>query len=169
MKNMNTLRRNRLLAPATAVVLGLAACSGSGEDITPIVSASPSPATASASPERTGSEESLAPSGPRFDFTFDSLLDPRIDMAKGGSNVIYVHSSPYESSRDGRYLDGQVAEAACAEPNGRTIKSDPKLGEAPKESDDWVGLVTVGNQISYYASMTYGKLPDGAFEKLPPC
>lgn len=165
---MNTLRRARWLAPATAVALGLGACGSSGEQTAPVASAS-SPAATTEAPGQTAT---AAPApGKQVIFTFNSYLDPKIGLSKGGSNVIRVHSSPHVSSFTGdTYMNRQKEIAACAEPDGRNMQRDTSVGELPGESNDWVGLQPAGSvAVEYYAPLVYGELPEGAFEQLPPC
>lgn len=102
-----------------------------------------------------------ASSGPVI--TFDALC--------GGSNYIRVFPGvqdvPADKVQNGTYQDGQTASAVC-KTKGRTVSSDPSVGELPRTSDDWVQVVAQPGAKSY-ATLTYGEMDPTVLAQLPPC
>ena len=110
--------------------------------------------TAGASPTRTpqGQESQFTPTPNQSGatITFDAL--------GGGSNVIKVYpgvgDTPQDKVYDGTYMSGQTAPIVC-ETTGRTVTSDPSVGEQYRQSNEWYKIQTPPGQQPEYATAVY--------------
>ncbi|HEV2403496.1 MAG TPA: hypothetical protein VGS08_04815 [Candidatus Saccharimonadales bacterium] len=141
-------------AGALSLAAALAAC-GSTKTVyeTPsTAAASPNtgtiPAGTSTQPSATSREPIL---------TFDAL--------GGGSNVIQVYPGPANTAQDkvsiGTFEAGQTAGVVCEEA-GRTVTSDPSVGEAYRRSDEWYEIQAGGQEFfatAVYADVSGGPVP----------
>lgn len=96
-------------------------------------------------------------------FTFDAL--------GGGSSTIDVYPGVQDTTADklanGTFSDRQTTTALCRT-TGRTVRSDPSVGERPRSSDVWLRVQAQPGKTSY-ATLTYGRIGDAALAALPQC
>ncbi len=96
-------------------------------------------------------------------FTFDAL--------GGGSSIINVYPGVRDTASDklanGTFADGQLTTAVC-KTTGRRVRSDPSVGEKPRESNVWVKVVAQPGKTSY-APLSYGRMEQNALKALPEC
>lgn len=162
MRNFNIPRlvEGRHTSPGTiivgagilAVTSALLACgSGSTKDV-PKASPSVVPNIEVTHSGSQATHSNLPGQGPTL--TFDSL--------GGGSNTILVYPAPGNSPIDlisnGTFSAGQTAPVVC-EDEGRTITSNPSVGEAYKRSNIWYEIRSGGHQ--YFATAVYADVHGG--------
>lgn len=136
-----------LIAAGTAIYLAHNKSGSASSDAQP---SSPPSKPAATSP-RPGRDQGTSVAGVAAlagtaTFTFDAL--------GGGSNVIRVFPGvgANDQSEDGTYYSGDRIAAEC-KTTGRTVVSDPRVGERTASSDVWIKLATSAPR---YASLTYG-------------
>lgn len=95
----------------------------------------------------------------------------RFNDLGGGSTVINVYrgvsDNPADKLANGTFSSGQTTTALC-QTTGRTVRSDPSVGEQLRQSDRWVRVLAQPGQVSY-ASLTYGDIDGDALAALPDC
>jgi hypothetical protein len=68
----------------------------------------------------------------------------RFDALGGGSSIVNVYPGVQDTAADrqpnGTFASGQTTTAVC-KTTGRTVRSDPNVGERPRESDIWIRVV----------------------------
>lgn len=96
-------------------------------------------------------------------FEFDDL--------GGGESTIHVYPGVTEKQADrrpnGTFNHGDVVEAICRAV-GRTVPSDPTVGERNVESNKWVGIIGSPG-VDQFATLTYGKISKEDYRQLPKC
>jgi hypothetical protein len=99
------------------------------------------------------------------------LLMFRFDALGGGSPYIRVfpgvQDTPSDLIANGRYNHGDVVPALCRT-IGRLEKSDPSVGERPREPDVWVRIAGSPGEVQY-ARLTYGEMAQQDLDALPEC
>jgi hypothetical protein len=78
--------------------------------------------------------------------TFDDL--------GGGSSIIRVYPSSYDTVYDGTYNNGDTALVVCST-TGRTVTSSPASGEEYRKSKEWYKLQIPAGQQPEYATAVY--------------
>jgi len=145
----------RALGGALALTgaLALAACGGEGKGTDTSAAATTPPTTAFSGPIPTQPGE--------ITLTFDDL--------GGGSSIIKVYPGVGNTSADkrynGTYNDGDTVSAEC-KTEGRTVNSNPNLGEEKRSSAEWIKLTT---PVAEYATAVYVENPDKLLGQLPEC
>jgi hypothetical protein len=132
------------VAMLAAASLALEAC---GSDNKPV--ATPTPDTA-------GRYEP----GKDHQLVFDSL--------GGDSSIIQVYPNPKRKiEHNGTFNDDGVVGAEC-KTEGRMVHSDPKAGEEPRKSEEWIKIDGSPGQVQY-ATAVYVKDPAKLLRELPEC
>jgi hypothetical protein len=107
--------------------------------------------------------EPTSPDGQLVAFRFDDL--------GGGLPVIEVYpgvaDTPTDRRYNGTFYSGDVVTAVCRT-KGRTVTSNPSVGERPHSSDDWVQIIGLPGK-THYASLTYGEITPEDLASLPLC
>ncbi|MFL6162725.1 MAG: hypothetical protein ACJ74U_10905 [Jatrophihabitantaceae bacterium] len=124
----------------------------------PSTSSSKASVTATAPSNSTNSTTAPLPT-----LTFDDL--------GGGSSIINVYPGIQNTAQDkrsnGTYQSGSKVSVVCRA-TGRTITSDPSVGESPRSSSTWVRIIgTPGAQ--QYASLVYADIDPASLRLLPSC
>lgn len=150
-----TKRNTALWGLALVAGLGMSACSAQG------VESSPSSDVSSvATVTGLGSsavEKTVA-------LIFDDL--------HGGSPYITVYSDIGPETQagqnpNGQFLSGEKVEATCLT-TGRLVRSDPSIGEEPRQSDKWARIIGSPGEWQF-ATLVYTQNPKQLEEELPSC
>ena len=145
----NTIRE-RGVYKLSAVLLGggmaLSACGGG--EAAPDTGASQTPSTAET--------QAASPT-----LVFDNL--------GGGSSIIQVYPGVTDADRqaNGTYNAGDAVSADC-KTVGRTVRSDPSVGELNRISDQWIRIQGTPSETQY-ATVIYVQSPDELLARLPDC
>ncbi len=93
----------------------------------------------------------------------------RFDALGGGSAYIRVFPGVGVNDlvHNGTFMHGQTAPAVC-QTRGRLVKSDPSVGERPRESNVWVQVIGSPG-LTQFAPLTYGDVEPEALAALPQC
>jgi hypothetical protein len=154
----STADRRTVFVVTGAVLL---AAVGGGATVVDLLRDSPTPGGAATAPV-----QPVVPTGPD-----GRLLLFRFDDLGGGSPIIRVFPGVTDAAPDnvpnGRYNSGEEVPAIC-QTTGRLERSDPSVGERPRESDVWVRIVGSPGQTQY-ARLTYGYMAREDLEALPQC
>lgn len=150
--------RLKLVGATLAAVgaLALAGCSGN-EDTLPA-----SPAATAQAPTPAETQANASPS-------LHPILE--FDYLDAGTPIIQVYPGVGDSAADrvanGTYNDGDSVLAEC-KTEGRTVSSDPSIGEEERTSNEWIRIQgTPGEE--QYATAVYIKKPQDLLQKLPEC
>lgn len=96
------------------------------------------------------------------------LLTFRFDDLGGGNRVIRVFPGVHDDLvPNGTFNSGDVVPAVC-QTTGQLVRSQPGLGERPRESNVWVRIVGSPGQTQY-ARLTYGDMAPEDLAALPQC
>ena len=146
-------KRTVLTAAVVSAALWAAGCGGNGRSSTETHTRNPVP----------GRSSSLGPQKPKAVLTFDDL--------GGGSSIIEVfpgvRSTPADEQYNGTYSDGDRVSAVC-KTNGRTVHSDPSVGERSRSSHEWIRIIGAPG-VSQYATAVYIEHPRRLLQQLPDC
>lgn len=95
--------------------------------------------------------------------TFDDL--------GGGSSIITVYpgvgNSTVDKTPNGTFDDGEAVSVLCKQ-EGRTVHSDPSVGEEKRSSNEWF-RINGSPGLMQYATAVYVENPQAALQKLPDC
>jgi hypothetical protein len=93
------------------------------------------------------------------------------DDLHGGSSIIRVYPGVTESANDkesnGTFNDGDIVPAEC-KTEGRTVHSDPSVGEEDRTSSEWIRIHGTPGETQF-ATAVYVKSPSALLKKLPNC
>ena len=96
------------------------------------------------------------------------------DDLGGGDPQIFVYpgvrtreDAPADSLPNGSYNDGDVVAALC-DTTGRTVNSDPSVGEEVRSSNAWVKIHNPSG-VDQYATAVYVEDPEQSLAELPDC
>ena len=113
--------------------------------------------------DTTGQTQAPGPAGQGDPLVFDGL--------GGGNSIIRVYPGVSDLATDkvanGTFNSGDTATALC-KAKGRSVSSDPKVGEQPRTSDMWIRIVGSPG-VRQYATAVYVKDSDALLGKLPAC
>ncbi|HYH35972.1 MAG TPA: hypothetical protein VD706_00555 [Candidatus Saccharimonadales bacterium] len=158
-------RAGRLLygGVAGSVVVALAT-GGCGSDPNKGLT-DPAPTPRGNPPEHVGGQEG-GHANPNDDHDHPQLV---FDDLGGGSPYILVYPGPNADpdSDNGVYPDGEAVDALCVT-EGRTVQSDPSLGEERRESDDWIEIDGTPGERQF-ATAVYAHNPNQLVLQLPEC
>jgi hypothetical protein len=153
----NRLLDNGLVKLSTAVLVGSLLLTGCGRRDSDEVGPS-----ASGSPTVVGT-----------DLGIPDAISPRLvfDDLHGGSAIIEVYPGVTNAAADrqanGSFNDGDSVPAEC-KAKGRTVHSNPALGEEDRSSDDWIRIQGSPGEIQY-ATAVYVENPGELLRDLPDC
>lgn len=105
----------------------------------------------------------------------DSKTLPKLkfDSLDGGSSIIQVYPSAKTKANgtlpkyNGTYNDGASVAVEC-KTVGRTVHSDPSVGETNRTSNEWVRIKGTPGETQY-ATTVYIEHPKDLLEQLPEC
>jgi hypothetical protein len=164
--SMEEDQRRRLPRRALLVALVVIMLAVAGVVIGLAVSRTPNRPHSAGSTSRPRPTTSQTSTPPRVvKFKFDNLGS----TVQGGNTIsVYPGASTAAADRqpNGTYNVGETVPAICVT-TGRPVKSDPRFGEAPKHSDQWVRIRSLSG-ATQYATLTYGELIP-ASAQLPRC
>lgn len=161
-----TLGRRTLKAGglSAALMASLIACSSSSKS-----SSEGSQNSVSSGNNFSDTNSSMAPApsteagAPGTLLTFDDL--------GGGLSIIMVYPGVKATTADrkfnGTYETGQVVSAIC-KTAGRLVVSNTTVGEASRQSSEWVQIEGTPGETQY-ATMTYADIAKDALSRLPEC
>jgi hypothetical protein len=93
------------------------------------------------------------------------------DDLHGGSSIIQVYPGVTEAAADkgsnGTFHDGDKVPAECRT-EGRTVHSDPSVGEEDRTSSVWIRIQGTPG-LTQYATAVYVENPAALLSQLPEC
>jgi hypothetical protein len=150
------IRENGIRKLSAVLLTGSLAIAGCGSD-----KAKSNPNTAqSLTPAKTQTGSSAAKG---VELVFDDL--------NGGSSIIRVYPGVTKSKTDmlanGTYNDGDTVPAEC-KTEGRSVHSDPSVGETNRTSSEWIRIHGTPGETQY-ATAVYVENPQAVLKQLPDC